>query len=30
MFYRKDLPGWEHAMRVIAGVVLIAHKLPKA
>jgi Protein of unknown function (DUF2892) len=24
MFYRKNLPGWERAMRVIAGVVLIA------
>jgi len=24
MFYRKNLPGWERAMRVIAGVVMIA------
>ena len=24
MFYRKNLPGWERAMRVIAGLVLIA------
>jgi Protein of unknown function (DUF2892) len=24
MFYRKNLPGWERAMRVIAGIVLIA------
>jgi hypothetical protein len=23
MFYRKNLPGWERAMRVIAGLVLI-------
>ena len=21
MFYRKNLPGWERAIRVIAGVV---------
>jgi DUF2892 family protein len=24
MFYRNNLPGWERAMRVVAGVVLIA------
>ena len=24
MFYRKNLPGWERAMRTIAGLVLIA------
>ena len=24
MFYRKNLPGWERAMRVIAGLALIA------
>ena len=24
MFYRKNLPGWERAMRVIAGVAVIA------
>ena len=24
MFYRKNLPAWERAMRVIAGIVLIA------
>jgi DUF2892 family protein len=24
MFYRKNLPGWERALRVIAGIVLIA------
>lgn len=24
MFYRKNLPGWERALRVIAGVVMIA------
>jgi hypothetical protein len=24
MFYRKNLPGWERAMRVVAGLVLIA------
>ncbi|MGQ0682715.1 YgaP family membrane protein [Bradyrhizobium sp.] len=23
MFYRKNLPGWERAVRVIAGVVMI-------
>ena len=24
MFYRKNLPGWERAMRVIAGIAMIA------
>ncbi|MFO1111489.1 MAG: DUF2892 domain-containing protein [Bradyrhizobium sp.] len=24
MFYRKNLPGWERALRVIAGLALIA------
>jgi hypothetical protein len=24
MFYRKNLPGWERAMRIIAGLALIA------
>jgi Protein of unknown function (DUF2892) len=24
MFYRKNLPGWERAVRVVAGLVLIA------
>jgi hypothetical protein len=24
MFYRKNLPGWERAMRVIAGLAMIA------
>lgn len=24
MFYRKNLPGWERAIRVIAGLALIA------
>ena len=24
MFYRKNLPGWERAMRVVGGVVMIA------
>lgn len=24
MFYRKNLPGWERAMRTIGGVVMIA------
>jgi hypothetical protein len=24
MFYRKNLPGWERAMRVVAGLVLVA------
>ena len=24
MFYRKNLPGWERATRVIAGIALIA------
>ena len=27
MFYRKNLPGWERAMRTIAGVVIIAFGL---
>ncbi|WP_213288077.1 DUF2892 domain-containing protein [Bradyrhizobium sp. sGM-13] len=25
MFYRKNLPGWERAMRTIGGVVMIAY-----
>ena len=25
MFYRKNLPGWERAMRTIGGVVIIAY-----
>jgi len=24
MFYRKNLPGWERAMRVVAGAILVA------
>lgn len=24
MFYRKNLPGWERAMRVVLGVAMIA------
>ena len=24
MFYRKNLPGWERAMRVVAGIAVIA------
>lgn len=24
MFYRKNLPGWERAMRVVGGVAMIA------
>jgi hypothetical protein len=24
MFYRKNLPGWERAMRIIAGLAVIA------
>lgn len=27
MFYRKNLPGWERAMRSIGGVVMIAYGL---
>ena len=27
MFYRKNLPGWERAMRTIGGVVMIAYGL---
>ena len=27
MFYRKNLPGWERAMRTIAGVVMILYGL---
>ena len=27
MFYRKNLPGWERAMRVIGGVGMIAYGL---
>jgi hypothetical protein len=25
MFYRKNLPGWERAMRSVGGVVMIAY-----
>jgi hypothetical protein len=24
MFYRKNLPGWERAMRVVGGAVMVA------
>jgi hypothetical protein len=27
MFYRKNLPRWERAMRVVGGVVMIAYGL---
>jgi hypothetical protein len=27
MFYRKNLPGWERAMRTVGGVVMIAYGL---
>ena len=27
MFYRKNLPGWERAMRMIGGVAMIAYGL---
>jgi DUF2892 family protein len=27
MFYRKNLPGWERAMRSVAGVGMIAYGL---
>ena len=27
MFYRKNLPGWERAVRTIGGVVMIAYGL---
>ena len=27
MFYRKNLPGWERAMRAIAGVAMIGYGL---
>ena len=27
MFYRKNLPGWERAMRAVGGVVMIAYGL---
>lgn len=27
MFYRKSLPGWERAMRVVAGGAMIAYGL---
>jgi len=27
MFYRKNLPGWERAMRTIGGVVMVAYGL---
>jgi hypothetical protein len=27
MFYRKNLPGWERAMRVVAGGAMIVYGL---
>jgi hypothetical protein len=27
MFYRKNLPGWERAMRSVGGAVMIAYGL---
>jgi hypothetical protein len=27
MFYRKNLPGWERAMRVIGGAMMIGYGL---
>jgi hypothetical protein len=27
MFYRKNLPGWERAVRSVGGVVMIAYGL---
>ena len=30
MFYRKNLPGWERAMRSVGGVVMIAYGLSPA
>jgi hypothetical protein len=27
MFYRKNLPGWERAVRVIGGVAMVASGL---
>ena len=27
MFYRKNLPGWERAMRAVGGAVMIAYGL---
>ncbi|MCK1639482.1 DUF2892 domain-containing protein [Bradyrhizobium sp. 157] len=27
MFYRKNLPGWERAVRTIGGVVMVADGL---
>jgi hypothetical protein len=27
MLYRKNLPGWERAMRTIGGVVMVAYGL---
>jgi Protein of unknown function (DUF2892) len=27
MFYRRNLPGWERAMRTVGGVVMIAYGL---
>ncbi|MBR1223986.1 MULTISPECIES: DUF2892 domain-containing protein [unclassified Bradyrhizobium] len=27
MFYRKNLPGWERAMRGIGGIMMIAYGL---
>lgn len=25
MFYRKNLPGWERAMRAVGGIMMIAY-----
>jgi len=27
MFYRKNLPGWERAMRTVGGILMIAYGL---
>ena len=27
MFYRKNLPGWERAMRLVGGAAMIAYGL---
>ncbi|MBN8988162.1 MAG: DUF2892 domain-containing protein [Rhizobiales bacterium] len=27
MFYRKNLPGWERAMRAVGGTMMIAYGL---
>ena len=27
MFYRKNLPGWERAMRTVAGIAMIGYGL---